>query len=235
MIGEVGAALRALFDPLLPPDATVRLGAPPPEDGHDVLNLFLAEVREDSRGVAADWDDVRDEHGILLGRRPPTRRFNLLYLVTSWAADPYREQRLLDVVLAGVVPERRLDQKLLTGALAESPTPVLVRFADAGTDLYRAFGPPTRTVLGLVVNAPLVRALDTDLAAPAERLTLDTRRGAAGRPEPGRRRHPGGWRSARVAETPVHGARETPVHGARETPVHGAREGEPDATGGQAG
>jgi hypothetical protein len=173
----------------------VHFGPQPPQPA-DTLNLFLAEIRQDTTAMAADWADVRDASGVLLGRQPPTRRFDLHYLVTAWSTDE-REGELLDAVLAGVIPERRLDPALLTGPLAASPAPVLVRLDDRGAELHRGYGLPPRTVLGLVVNAPLVRPMETGLAPAAEQITVAVGRGVRRPPAP---RGSAGWRAARVAE-----------------------------------
>jgi hypothetical protein len=207
VIPEVDAALRAHFGPLLPVGTEIRLAPPPPAGEADTLNLFLAEVREDTRALSADWDDVRDTAGTLLGRRPPARRFDLCYLATSWAADERRRGELLDAVLAGVAPDRRLDPAILTGSLAgpadEAP-PVVLGFADpAAFDAaarYRGYGLPPRTVLGLVVSAPLLRPLDTDLATRAEQIIVAVDRGLRRRPtSPGATR-PARWGTASVRE-----------------------------------
>jgi len=44
------------------------------EAGHPVLNLFLYDVREHLDARLADWSDLRDDAGRVVGRRPPTRR-----------------------------------------------------------------------------------------------------------------------------------------------------------------
>ena len=203
MIAEVDAALRGLFDPLLPAGAAVRFGPPPPDGKRDVLNLFLAEVREDTAGLAADWDDVRDGRGALLARRPPVRRFDLCYLVTAWTADERRRGELLDAVLLGVAPDRRIAPALLGQDPDDPGPPVLIRFADAVAGLHHSLGLPAQTVIGLVVNAPLVRPLDTDLGGRAEKITVTMDPGARRRPPArtlGPPRTDGAWRAARVDE-----------------------------------
>jgi hypothetical protein len=202
MIAEVSAALKALYSPLLPGGVALRFGAPTGDPGH-ALCFFLASVQEDPRAVPADWEDVRDDHGHVRGRQPPIRRFDLLYLVTAWAKDSEREDALLDIVLGATVPTVRLDPKTLDGTLRDMPHPVLVRLVSEATQVWASLGLPPRTVLGLNVNAPLIRPLSTDLAPPADQITLGVDRsaptGPSGLQGPGVRQ-PGQWRRSRVDE-----------------------------------
>jgi hypothetical protein len=202
MIAEVSAALRALYQPLLPSGVHLRLGAPTGDPGN-ALCLFLASLQEDPRAVPADWEDVRDSNGRVTGRQPPVRRFDLLYLVTAWAKDSEREDALLDIVLNATVPTVRLDPAILGGTLKDAAHPVLVRLAPEGTQVYADLGLSPRTVLGLNVNAPLIRPLSTDLAPPADQITLGVDRttppGGPWLQGPGVRR-PGQWRKSRIDE-----------------------------------
>jgi hypothetical protein len=231
VIAEVSAALRALYSPLLPGGVQLRFGAPTGDQG-SALSVFLASVQEDPRAVPADWEDVRDEQGRVLGRQPPIRRFDLLYLVTAWAKDSEREEALLDIVLTATVPTVRLDPKLLGGTLRGATQPVLVRLAPEATAVYASLDLPPRTVLGLSVNAPLIRPLSTDIAPPADQITLGVDRttppGAGGLTGPAVRK-PGQWRKSRVDEH-----EEQPAV-PRQSPPPDARTGkESNATRGQA-
>ena len=202
MIAEVSTALRSLYAPLLPSGAHLRFGAPNGDPGH-ALCFFLASVVEDARAVPADWEDVRDEQGRVTARQPPVRRFDMLYLVTAWAKDNEREDALLDVVLNATVPAVRLDPKLLGGTLRGTDAPVLVRLAPEATQVWASLDLPARTVLGLTVSAPLIRPLDTDIAPPADQITLGVDRATppgAGRPTGPATRRPGQWRRTRIDE-----------------------------------
>jgi hypothetical protein len=202
VIAEVSAALKALYSPLLPGGAALRFGAPTGDPGHG-LSFFLASVQEDPRAVPADWEDVRDGHGHVRGRQPPIRRFDLLYLVTAWAKDSEREEALLDIVLDATAPNLRLDPKLLGGTLRDAPHPVLVRLVGDATQVWASLDLPPRTVLGLNVNAPLIRPLSTELAPPADQIMLGVDRsaplGAPGLQGPAVRK-PGQWRKSRIDE-----------------------------------
>jgi hypothetical protein len=170
VIADVNRALRGLLAPLLPAGCAVRFGAAggpgsEPGDAADAaLVFFLAEVREDEKGGDTDWADIRDADGRVVARRPPVRRFDLNYLVTTETADPDLEAALLDAVLTAVDPGKRLAADLLGESLAGRP--VMLRLGDGVP--Y----PLARTSLSVIVNAPLVPPVVTDVAAPAESIRL---------------------------------------------------------------
>ena len=171
MIADVNHALRGLLTPLLPAGCDVRFGAPGgryAEPGEAALVFFLAEIREDEKGGDTDWEDIRDADGRVVARRPPVRRFDLYYLVTTETADPDVEAALLDAVLTVVDPGKRLAADLLPESLAGRP--VTLRLGDGwGGGLP---DPPARTILSVIANAPLVPPVVTDVAAPAESIRL---------------------------------------------------------------
>ena len=224
VIAEVSAALRSLYSPLLPSGVHLRFGAPNGDQGN-ALCLFLASVVEDPRAVPADWEDVRDEQGRVTARQPPVRRFDLLYLVSAWAKDSEREDALLDIVLNATVPTVRLEPALLGGTLRGVDQPVLVRLAPEATQVWAGLDLPARTVLGLNVSAPLIRPLSTDIAPPADQITLGVDRAtppaAAGLGGPTTRR-PGQWRRSRIDE---HDQEHPPVPRQGAPADNGARTG----------
>ena len=196
VIAEVNRALRALLTPLLPAGCTVRFGPLSQEPGVD---LFLAGVREDEAGAGTDWTDIRDDTGRVTARRPPIRRFELRYQVGVVAKDEEDEAHLLDAVLTVVDPKQRIDPKLLNGDLAGQP--VTMRL-DGGLSPY-----PDRTVLNIVVNAPLVLPPVTDVAPPADQISLGVAGPGKPLPKPpgmsdgaAQGDRPRGWRGRRIVE-----------------------------------
>lgn len=167
MIGEVHRALAALLTPLLPAGCPLHVGAP----GQPGLTLTIGGVREDVKSGDTDWEDIRDGTGRVTARRPPTRRFDLLYHVSAVHDDI---GPLLDAVLIAADPGRRLDPALLSPDFAGKP--VFLRLADEPGAAY---------AIGLVVNAPLVLPLVTDIATAPDQVALDVARpGRASRPAP---------------------------------------------------
>jgi hypothetical protein len=195
VIADVNRALRGLLTPLLPAHCELRFAAPGPDDG---VTFFLADVHEDEKASGTDWTDLRDAAGRVTARRPPVRRFDLHYLVTVAAAEPEAEADLLDAVLIAADPGRRLPAELLPAGLAGHP--VTLRLGEGAWSAYADRGTAPRTALRVIANAPLVLPVVTDVAAPAENITLGVAapsRTAGRRPEPDA---PRGWRGARISE-----------------------------------
>jgi hypothetical protein len=196
VLEDVDGALAAVLARQLPEGTTVTFAAPSPgwlEDppGKQVLSVFLYDIREDPVGRAADWDDVRDERGRVIGRQPPPRRYELSYLVTAWAGDAEQEHRLLSDVLRLVFDGEAIPEDCRVGSLAQTTQPVLLRLVrrdppHTPAQVWADLGLPPRLVLDLAITAPLVPALVTELAPPAQDMRLGVGRGgpAAFRPEP---------------------------------------------------
>jgi Pvc16 N-terminal domain len=204
VISEVNAALRAFLQPGLPAGCEIRFAPPTPAPTGAALELFLADVREDEKAAGTDWEDIRNSNGMVIARRPPVRRFDLHYLITAATDDQELQTRLLDAVLRTIDPGRRLDPALLGDEWADAP--VVLRLAGDAAATYARLGLPPRTVLGVVANAPLVLPLKTDLAKPADQISMDVARpGRVPAPAPAARAHRR-WRGATVHEEPPGGA-----------------------------
>ena len=194
MVDDVDAALAALFAASKVKDQklTCAFDAPTPEWSGKVksptLNLFLLQIDENLDARPGAWADVRDDDGHTVGRQPPLRRYDLRYVLSAWGGGPDVEHRLLAAVLTLVPAYDSIPPELLSGTLAERELPVRLRIAqdDLGvsvTDVWSSLGQPPRAALTLVVTAPLLPTLVTDLAPPADSLDIGL---AGARPRQGR-------------------------------------------------
>jgi hypothetical protein len=227
VIEDVDASVLALLQLAIPKsDAVVRFEAPTPDWVSALkgpcIDLFLHDVVEELGGRGADWTDVRGENGRVVARQPPLRRYRLSYLVSAWASSAEVEHRLLARVLRAVVEADNLPAEVLVGSLVEGAPYIDIALAEPSPsrlrphDLWSALGTPPRTSFELVVTAPLRPAPITEIAPPAERLTLgvtqeprgalpqlpmapDAAAGVAGRGRPKRSAKATGQRSAVVA------------------------------------
>ncbi|MFC0434211.1 Pvc16 family protein [Kutzneria buriramensis] len=156
MIPTVDQALRDLLRKRLPDGTAVLLAVP--DGGQPAVSLTLFGLRDDARGRSAGWDDVRAADGTLLGRRPPTRRYELSYVVQAHAADPETEHDLLGQALIALTDEDTgLDLKI-------------------GAAMPSELGFPPRASFVLTVNAAYVPPVDTELAKPADEMHLGVAR-----------------------------------------------------------
>jgi hypothetical protein len=181
MISEVDDALCAWLSDKLPrgvslsfePPATLANGV---RQRQPVLDLFLYDVTEDVTGRSVDWEQLRDERGRVIARQPPTRRYDLSYLVTAWCPTTAKEHELLGAVLneaasADVVPPQYLSGSLTTaGSLvihAARPHPTSAPWA-----LWDGLQISARLSVDLMIKVPVWPALVTELEPLAERVTL---------------------------------------------------------------
>jgi hypothetical protein len=184
VIHDVDRSLSAWLGRCLPDGAVTSFACPthdwltrPPQPL--LVNGFLYDIREDVSALTGDVQDIRDAEGTVIGRRPPTRRYRLRYLLTAWPGEgsPFAEHELLGAVLAGCVSHQAIPVDCLVGSLAESGELVTLRCAPSDDDavgptLWSHAGVPPRTTLDLVVIAPLTPTARTDLAAPAREFDL---------------------------------------------------------------
>src|SRR5262245_41803547 len=110
------------------------------------------------------------------------------YLLSAWGGGADVEHRMLGAVLTLVPAYDSVPAELLSGTLAERELPVRLRIAQdelavSVTDVWSSLGQPVRASLTLVVTAPLLPTLVTDLAPPAESLDIGL---AGARPRKGK-------------------------------------------------
>ena len=153
------------------------------------VSCFLHRVVEDIARRNADWADERNADGRVGGRQPPVRHYQLHYQVSAWAKSVEDEHRLLGRVMEACLAGEIVAPEHLAGAFDGEQQPLLVRLGvpltDPGPqahDVWSSLGVPLRASLELMLVAPLRPALFTDIAPPAEELTLDMERiGRGGR------------------------------------------------------
>ncbi|MGE3619584.1 MAG: Pvc16 family protein [Acidimicrobiia bacterium] len=183
MIDEVDAALGALLAAVADTKATVSFD--PPGDGTSsrkpTYHLLLRGIEEAVEARKAAWEDVRTADGRVEGRQPPLRTYRLTYALAATAGSTTDEHRMLGTALRGLSAHDAVPAEHLSGTLAGEVPPVLVEVALPSTtsgalasaEWWSALGIPPRAALEVVVHAPLVPELRTDLAPPADELHLE--------------------------------------------------------------
>jgi hypothetical protein len=178
MIADVDASLRSLLRATALHDSKldVVFDAPTREWSEHLagsaVNAYLWEVREDVTRRQNDWQDVRNDEGRIVGRRPPLHRYRLRYLLTAWGGSTTDEHRLLSSVLASLADEQAIPADHVSGDLVEEGLPVFITVAlpadqdNPPWDLWGALGIAPRPALDLVVTAPLPRPATLPSAAP---------------------------------------------------------------------
>ena len=126
------------------------------------LNLYLYDIHEDLQRREVQYQDVRDENGIVVQRVMPPRRFALCYLVTAWTQRPEDEHRLLSAVLSCFIRADTLPASALQGGLAGLHESVRCTIAlplppeRSVSDVWSTLGGGLKASLDLVVTAPFV-------------------------------------------------------------------------------
>jgi Pvc16 N-terminal domain len=197
VIADADQSLANFLASSLPKGTTVVFDTPSEEWAKSLkrptLSCFLHRVVEDIERRAADWIDERGDNGRVAGRQPPVRHYQLHYQVSAWATSVADEHRLLGQVMEACLGGEVIPARHLAGNLDGEDEPVLVRLgmpvADPGPqahDVWSSLGVPLRASLELMLVAPLRPTLVTDIAPPAEELTLgmESIDAAAGRGEP---------------------------------------------------
>lgn len=167
MIHDIDETLRALVrrDVLNGANIEVSFEAPTRDWSSrrnvPTLNLYLYDIHEDMERREMQHVDIRDEHGFVVDRRPPPRKFKLSYMVTAWTQRPEDEHRLLSAVLGCFLPIDALPEDVLKGEVADQPYPCRVVIghplpADrAISDVWSALGGELKASLDLIVTAPI--------------------------------------------------------------------------------
>ncbi|OLF17599.1 DUF4255 domain-containing protein [Actinophytocola xanthii] len=125
------------------------------------VNVFLYDIREDVSRRQTGAFEVHEEDGTLRGWRGVSRWYQLSYLVTAWTNRPQDEHRLLSVALGCLTRTERLEQRWLTGSLAELGLSIGLRAAGplsevgAASDVWSALGGELKPAINLAVIAPL--------------------------------------------------------------------------------
>jgi len=92
------------------------------------VNLFLYDVRENNVLRQHQWDQIREGNGLVTRKRSPMR-VDCFYMLTTWAADPEDEHRLLTRCLMALFRFPILPEERLVGSLQNPPFEIQARLA----------------------------------------------------------------------------------------------------------
>lgn len=171
MIGEIDDAIRALVKASdgIAADIDIALDAPTKDwaarRNAPTVDLFLYDIREDTRRREYGFSEQRDERGIVVQRKPAPRYFKLSYLVTAWTQRPDDEHRLLDALLRCFLRFDAIPDSFVNATIAETGLPCSLSVAlpppedRAFADVWSSLGGELKPSLDLVITAPVARGL----------------------------------------------------------------------------
>ncbi len=183
MIADVDGSLARFLNAALGKGVDVTFETPTVawegEVKRPVVSCFLHRVVEDIGRRSADWADERNAEGRVAGRQPPVRHYQLHYQLSAWAKSIDQEHQLLGRVMEACLAGEVIPAEYLVGVLDGENEPLLVRLGvpvpDPGPqahDVWSSLGLPIRASLDLTLVAPLRPQLVTDIAPPAEELSM---------------------------------------------------------------
>jgi hypothetical protein len=121
VLGDLDAAVRALFERELGKGASVSFDAPTAAWVESLsgpaLNLYLYDVKESRTERRVEWDQAHVNGRTV--ERPPPVRIDVSYVITAWAKTAEEEHGLLSAALAIAYANPALPDDVRTGALAE--------------------------------------------------------------------------------------------------------------------
>lgn len=180
MIHEVDETLRGIVkrDVINGSDIEVVFDAPTKDwasrRNTPTIDIYLYDIREDTKRRQAGLMDVRDETGRITGRRPMPRVYKLSYLITAWTQRPEDEHRLLSSMLACFLRNDRIPADWLVGQLQENGWPLDVTIGlpppedRALSDVWSALGGELKPSLDLVITTPIDTERFIETAVPVD-------------------------------------------------------------------
>ncbi len=203
MIREIDEALRELVRTraLDGSDVEVVLDAPTTDwaarRNAPTVNLYLYDLREDTRWRERGWAPRTGADGTVTGRVPAPRLFKLSYLVTAWTARPEDEHRLLNALLGALLAVEVLPSELLGSELEGVRVPLTVGLPppeDRGfADVWSSLGGQLKPSIDVVLTAPFSAGADLPVGPPVAEpavVSISDLRGPAQERAGGRRTRP---------------------------------------------
>jgi hypothetical protein len=182
MINEVDEALRSLVkaEVVNGADVEILFDAPTREwasrRNTPTVDLYLYDIREDTKRRAAGMVERRDEEGKVVERKALPRFFKLAYLITAWTQRPEDEHRLLSAILAcflrfDVMPDSALppllqDYGIPLGIQIAYPPPEDRQVSDVWSSLGGDLKPSIDLVITLAVQPDRLFDLANAVMAP---------------------------------------------------------------------
>ena len=210
MIHDVDESLRELVkrDVLTGSAVEIAFDAPTTEWATrrtlPTVDIYLYDIRENLELRDTGFENVVDDTGRVVGRRPPPRWFNLSYLVTAWTQRPEDEHRLLASLLGCFLRYEVLPAEIRQGDLAAVDADVQLKVAlppaedRSISDVWSALGGELKPSLDLIVISPF----DTQRAAEAGPPVFEAPRFTIGDEEVTARGSPGARRRGGRSSVP---------------------------------
>lgn len=133
------------------------------------VNFFLFDIRENTHRRDVMYEEVRNDDGVIIARRPPPLRYDLHYTVTVWAPKVLAEHKVLAAVLRCFSGMEMMPRDMLPPALAELPYEVLLTTgAGSKRSMFLNLGGELKVGFELTVTVPMPVLPDRPAAPPVQ-------------------------------------------------------------------
>jgi hypothetical protein len=195
VIHEVDKALRIVIGgaPKVPEGLRINFETPTSSwssglDGTPTVNLFLYDIREDTKQRKVGQTPMRNDRNRIVGWRPPPRIYKLSYIATCWAGATEAEHEMLGWLLQTLSGIKQLPAHSLTGSLAiwglaamEVSQPTPDQRPPPGSLTALTVSGEARPNLDIIVSAPIVFPATEASGLVLEELILEAQ-GKRGQP-----------------------------------------------------
>jgi hypothetical protein len=162
VIAETDQALAAVLKAKVLGTAPINIAFDPPSRPWiqslkaPTVNLFMFDVRENVHRRESAYENVRDDEGKVIARRPPMQRWDLHYTLAVFAPNVIVEHKVLAAIIRYFAGIEVLPVEVLPPALAEPGYPILIS-AGAGMKrgMFLNYAGDLKAGLELAVTVPM--------------------------------------------------------------------------------
>ena len=181
MLADLDAALSTYLSTQTLDGQTIRVELDPPTKDWaarrtgPVLNLFLADIREDLDRRTVTPRELINESGMVQARLAPIRFYSVTYLLTAWTTTPEDDHQLLGSSLIALLRQDVIPVEYCGGKLAEmvgEGYSITTRIGGKTftermvTELMTAIGGDYRPTLSIVASIPVPTGTPVEAGPP---------------------------------------------------------------------
>ena len=181
MLADLDIALAKYLAEETLPGQTIKVELDPPTKDWasrrtgPVINLFLADVREDLDRRTVNPRELVNDNGLVTARTAPLRFYSVTYLLTAWTATPEDDHQLLGSALIALLKQDIVPPSYIGGQLADIVSTGFSITTRIGgktftermvTELMTAIGGDYRPTLSIVASIPVPTGTPVDAGPP---------------------------------------------------------------------
>lgn len=181
MLADLDTALSRYLSTQTLPGQSIKVELEPPTKDWaarrtgPVMNLFLADIREDLDRRTVTPRELIGESGIVQARLAPIRFYSVTYLLTAWTTTPEDDHQLLGSALIALLRQDVIPAEYCSGMLAQmvgDGYSITTRIGGKTftermvTELMTAIGGDYRPTLSIVASIPVPTGTPVEAGPP---------------------------------------------------------------------